>query len=167
MRSVADPRAILGIDPTKRGLAFAFFENGQLIDWGIRGAAGNEIVSFEAILNLCPADVIVLEDPDAEGSERRPRMRQLLLGLALAAEECGLVVMKVCRLDVRRGWSASGHTRKHAVAKAIAEDFPALEPLVPRPRKFYMDEEARVQVFDAASLVLHAFGTVASDSLAV
>jgi hypothetical protein len=57
-------------------------------------------------------------------------------------------------------------TRKHAVAKGIAEDFPVLEPLVPRPRKFYMDEEARVQVFDAASLVLHAFGTVASDSLA-
>jgi hypothetical protein len=167
MKSVADPRAILGIDPTKRGLAFAFFENGQLIDWGMRGAAGNEIASFEAILDLCPSDVIVLEDPDAEGSERRPQMRKSLLRLARAAAARGLLVVRVSRFEVRQGWRVRGVTRKHAVAKAIAEDFPALEVFVPRPRiKPYMDEEARVQVFDAASLVLHAFGTVEGDSLA-
>ncbi len=166
MRSLADPRAILGIDPTKRGLAFVFFEDGRLLDWGTRRAAGKEIAAFEGILNLCPADVIVLEDPDADGSDRRPRMRKLLHRLTRTAEARGLLVTKVSRRDVRRGWSARGVTRKHAVAKAIAEDFPVIEPLVPRPRKSYMDEEARVQVFDAASLVLHAFGTVASDSLA-
>jgi hypothetical protein len=166
MRSLGDPRAILGIDPTKRGLAFVFFEDGRLLDWGSRRGGGNEIAAFEGILNLCPADVIVLEDPDADGSERRPRMRKLLQSLTRAAEARELLVRKISRLDVRRSWSARGVTRKHAVAKAIAEDFPVLEPLVPRPRKFYMDEEARVQVFDAASLVLHAFGAVASDSLA-
>jgi hypothetical protein len=166
MKSVADPRAILGIDPAKRGLAFAFFENGQLIDWGMRSAGGSEIVSFEAILNLCPADVIVLEDPEAVGAERRPQMRKSLLRLARAAEARGLLVVRVSRFEVRQQWKERGVTRKHAVAKAIAEDFPALEVFVPRPRiKPYMDEEARVQVFDAASLVLHAFGTVEGDSL--
>jgi hypothetical protein len=159
MKRLTDPRAILGIDPTKRGLAFVFFEGGQLIDWGIRHA-GSEIANFEAILNLCPADVIVLEDPDAERSERRPRMRNVLSRLARAAERRGLVVVKVSRFDVRRGWREREVTRKHSVAKAIAQEFPALEVFVPRPRiKAYMDEEARVQVFDAASLVLHAFGT--------
>lgn len=166
MTSLADPRAILGIDPTKRGLAFAFFEDGRLIDWGIRRAAGNEVAVLEAILNLCPADVIVLENPDAERSERRPKMQKALSLLTRAAETRRLAVVKVSRFDVRREWSARGLTRKHAVAKAIAEDFHVLEVLVPRPRKPYMDEEARVQVFDAASLVLHAFGTAASNPLA-
>jgi hypothetical protein len=167
MKSVADPRAILGIDPSKRGLAFAFFENGLLIDWGMRGASGNEIASFEAILDLCPADVIVVEDPNAIGAERRPQMRKSLLRLARAAEAHGLLVVRVSRFEVRQQWRERGVTRKHAVAKAIAEDFPALEVFVPRPRiKPYMDEEARVQVFDAASLVLHVFGTVESNSLA-
>jgi hypothetical protein len=166
MRRLADPRAILGMDPAKRGLAFVFFENGRLLDWGSRRGARNEIAALEGILNLCPAGVIVLEDAEADGSERRPRMRKLLGRLTRAAEVRGLLVIKVSRHDVRRGWSARGVTRKHAVAKAIAEDFPVLEPLVPRPRKFYMDEEARVQVFDAASLVLHACGTVEGDSLA-
>jgi hypothetical protein len=166
MKMLIDPRAILGVDPTKRGLAFVFFENGRLIDWGIR-QAGTDIANFEAILKLCPADAIVLEDPAAERSERRPQMRKALSRLARAAERRGLVVVKVGRFDVRRGWRERGVTRKHAVAKAIAEDFPALEVFVPRPRiKPYMDEEARVQVFDAASLVLHAFGTVEGDSLA-
>jgi hypothetical protein len=167
MRSLADPRAILGIDPTKRGLAFVFFESGRLLDWGTRGAMDNEIAVLEIILKLCPADVIVLEDPNAERCERRPKMRKALLRLARAAEVRGLVVVKVSRFEVRRGWSERGITRKHAVAKAIAEDFPGLEVFVPRPRsKAYMDEEARVQVFDAASLVLHACGTVEGDSLA-
>jgi hypothetical protein len=166
MKRLTDRRAILGIDPTKRGLAFVYFENGRLIDWGIRHA-GTDISNLAAILNLCPADVIVIEDPNAERSERRPRMRKALMRLACAAERRGFVVVKVSRFEVRRDWSEHGITRKHAVAKAIAEDFPALEVIVPRPRsKPYMDEEARVQVFDAASLVLHTFGTVESDSLA-
>jgi len=166
MKGLADRRAILGIDPTKRGLAFVFFEGGRLLDWGTRGAVGNEIAVFEMILNLCPADVVVLEDPDAVGSERKPQVRRLLTRLTRAAERRAPTVVKVSRLDVRRGWSARGVTRKHAVARAIADDFPALEVFVPRPRKPYMDEEARVQVFDAASLVLYAFGTVEGDSRA-
>jgi hypothetical protein len=166
MKRLIDSRAILGIDPTKRGLAFVYFENGHLIDWGIR-QAGNDIANFEAILKLCPADVIVLEDGVAERSERRPQMRKALSRLTRAAARQGLEVVWVSRFAVRREWRERGVTRKHAVAKAIAEDFPALEVFVPRPRsKPYMDEEARVQVFDAASLVLHTFGTVEGDSLA-
>jgi hypothetical protein len=166
MKRLTDPRAILGIDPTKRGLAFVFFENGRVIDWRIRHA-GTDIANLDAILRLCPADVIVLEDPNAERSERRPQMRTTLSRLARGAERRGLLVVKVSRFEVREGWRERGVTRKHAVARTIAEDFPALEVFVPRPRiKPYMDEEARVQVFDAASLVLYAFGTVEGDSVA-
>jgi hypothetical protein len=166
MKRLIDPRAILGIDPTKRGLAFVFFENGRLIDWGIRHA-GSDTNNLTAILKLCPADVIVLEDPNAERSERRPQMRKSLLRLGRIADARGLVVVKVGRFAVRQSWKERGVTRKHAVAREIAADFPALDVFVPRPRiKAYMDEEARVQVFDAASLVLHAFGTFGGDSLA-
>jgi hypothetical protein len=166
MKRLIDPRAILGIDPTKRGLAFVFFENGRLIDWGIRHA-GNEIANLEAILKLCPADVVVLEDGSAERSERRPQMRKVLSRLTRAAERRGLEIVWVSRFAVRCAWRERGVTRKHTVAKAIAEEFPALEVFVPRPRiKAYMDEEARVHVFDAASLVLHTFGAVDGDSLA-
>jgi hypothetical protein len=165
MTSAVDPRAILGIDPTKRGLAFVFFEDGRLLDWGTRHT-GDELSALEAILRLCPADVIVLEDPAADGSLRRPRMRRVLARLARAAETKGLAVVTVSRLEVRRDWIARGITRKHAVAEAIAEDFPALQPWVPRLRKSYMDEEARVHVFDAASLVLRAFGIAQNDPLA-
>jgi hypothetical protein len=162
MRSLADSRAILGIDPSKRGLAFAYFEGGRLRDWGTRRVSESEIAVFERILDLCPAELLVLEDPEASGCERRPQMRTMLARLARSARARGIGVVKVSRLEVRREWERRGITRKHAVAMAIAEDFPALGPLVPRPRKPYMDEEARVQVFDAASLVLQAFGTLLS-----
>ena len=165
MKHLTDQRAILGIDPTTRGLAFVYFEGGRLIDWGTRHAA-SETVDFEAILRLCPADVIVLEDFNAERSERRPSMRRALSRLVRDAQARGLAIVKVGRFMVREEWRERGFTRKHAIAKAIADDFPALATFVPRPRiKAFMDEDARVQVFDAASLVLNAFGTT-DDSLA-
>ena len=164
MRPAAHSQALLGIDPTKRGLAFAYFEAGHLRDWGTRRVNESEAATLERILELCPADILVLEDPEAPGCERRPGMRKVLARLAQAAEARGVEVVVISRLAVRREWKKRGITRKHAVARVIAEDFPALEALVPRPRKSYMDEAACVQVFDAASLVLHAFGTGDPDS---
>ena len=72
---------------------------------------------------------------------------------------------KMARYEVRQAWLRRGIRTKQRVAEAISAVFPELEPLVPRPRKVFGNEEAQTQIFDAASLVLHAFGTK-SDSAA-
>src|SRR5207244_8140667 len=102
----------------------------------------------------------VLEDPDAPRSERRPRMKQLLRQLRAHAESRGMEVRLVSRRAVRSEWAERGRTRKHAVAEAIAESFPEIDVLVPRVRKVYRSEEARAEIFDALSLLLHAFPLV-------
>ena len=68
-------------------------------------------------------------------------------------------VVKIPRYEVRQAWLRHGIGTKQGVAKAIGAILPELEPLVPQARKVYGNEEARTQIFDAASLVLHAFGT--------
>src|SRR5437764_6870826 len=157
MTRIADERSIVGVDPTPRGLAFVFFESGELLDWGTRRIDGGELAVLERLLGGFNADVLVLEDPDAGGSERRPRMRVLLRRLADDARSRGITVVTVGRRDVREAYAKLGMTRKHSVAAEIAARFPEVEPLVPRTRKVYRSEEARAEIFDAISLVLHAF----------
>ncbi len=157
MTRIADDRSIVGIDPTPRGLAFVFFESGELLDWGTRRSDGSELAVLERLLGGFKADVLVIENPDAAGSERRPRMRVLLRRLADHALSRGVTVVSVGRRDVREAYAKRGMTRKHAVAAEIAATFPEVEPLVPRPRKVFRSEEARAEIFDAISLVLHAF----------
>jgi hypothetical protein len=156
MTRIADQRSIVGVDPGSRGLAFVFFERGTLLDWGTRRRDGDELALLDQLLDRCNAEVLVLEDPDAPRCERRPRVKRLLKLMARHASERGVVVHFVGRYEVRRAWTARGMDTKHAVAASIAAVFPEIEPLVPRQRKVYRSEEARADIFDAVSLVLHA-----------
>jgi Holliday junction resolvasome RuvABC endonuclease subunit len=161
MTQIADQRSIVGVDPGSRGLAFVFFERGTLLDWGTRRRDGDELALLDQLLDRCNAEVLVLEDPDAERAERRPRVRRLLRLMARHAAERGITVQTVCRYDVRKAWTGRGKTRKHAVAAEIGAMFPEIEPLIPRIRKVFNAEQARADIFDAVSLVLHAFPTQA------
>lgn len=157
MTRIGDNRAILAIDPTSRGFAFVFFENGELLDWGTRGYRESEIGSLERLMGWLRADVLVLENPEAERCERRPKVKAMLRRLASVARTNGIEVHKVSRFEVRQQYVERGLTRKHAVAAAIAALFPELAPLVPRTRKVYRSEEARADIFDALSLLLHVW----------
>lgn len=157
MTGIADQRSILSIDPTPRGLAFAFFESGELLDWGTRRSGRNDLAILDRLLAMFKADVLVLEDQDAAGSERRPRMKLLLRRMAERARSQGVTMVTVSRRAVRTAYALRGITRKHGVAAAIAEAFPEVRPLVPRMRKVFRSEEARAEIFDAISLVLYAF----------
>jgi hypothetical protein len=161
MTQIADQRSIVGVDPGSRGLAFVFFERGMLLDWGTRRRDGDELALLDQLLDRCNAEALVLEDPDAPRSERRPRVRCLLRLMARHAAERGVTVLTVSRFAVRYAWACHGTTRKQEVAAEIGAMFPEIEPLVPRIRKVFNAEQARADIFDAISLVLHAFPTQA------
>ena len=153
-----DHRSIVGIDPTPRGIAFVFVERGLLMDWGTLEddpEDGVQLALLDRILDGCAADVLVLEDPDADASKRKPRIVHLLRVFAKHARARGLEVVKVARRAVHDKWAERGLTRKEAVAAEIAEFLPELGPLVPPKRKKWANEADRVNIFDATSLVLH------------
>jgi hypothetical protein len=160
MTALRDKRAILGVDPTPRGLAFVSFEDGEVRDWGTRLLHNPEdaTADLNVLLNLCGTDVLVLEDPDAPGSIRRARIRMLLRQLANHARERGIEVILVPREAVTETWRTKGALHKYAIARELGTYFDELEPLVPNVRKHYDVEPARIHLFDAASLVVQAFG---------
>lgn len=152
-----DRRSIVGIDPTPKGIAFVFFERGELLDWSHLEDEPEDAVQLallDRILGGCAADVLILEDPDAEGSKRKPRIAHLLRLFAAHAKRRGVEVVRVARRDVHDAWAARGLTTKEAVAAAIGNMLPELAHLVPPERKPGWNEVERVNLFDAASLVL-------------
>jgi hypothetical protein len=159
--TLGDPRAILGIDPTSRGLAYVFFEDGKLLDWGTRRVHGDDLGALRRILALCPAEILVIEDGNASGCLRRPRIKRVLVTLQKYAIAAGIEVRRVARQDVFRAWRTRGRPSKDDIAAVIAKDFPVLQMILPRARGKYRSEDARIRIFDAASFALNAFGTSA------
>jgi hypothetical protein len=152
-----DHRSIVGIDPTPRGMAFVFFEGGELMDWGTledESSDAAQLALLDRILDGCAADVLVLEDPEADGSKRKPRMAHLLGLFAKHAKRRGIEVIKVARALVHASWVKRSLTTKEGVAAAIGEVLPGIAHLVPPERKTGHNEADRVNIFDAASLVL-------------
>jgi hypothetical protein len=158
-----DDRVILAIDPTSRGLAFACFEAGEILDWGTRRVEGDDLAALDRILVLCPADLLVIEDTAANHCLRRPRVKRVLAAIERHAHARGIELRKVSAYAALRSWMRRGIANKSEMAKAIAEEFPPLETVVPRPRGKYRSEQARMGIFDAAALATYAFGDVASE----
>lgn len=163
-----DRRSIVGVDPTPRGIAFVFFEGGELLDWGhMEGSADDaaQLALVDRLVDGCAADVLVLEDGMASGSKRKPRMQYVLRLIAAHAQKRRMQVAKVARSDVREAWADRGITTKEATAAAIAEILPVLHDIVPPRRKIGANEAERVNIFDAVSLVLQYDETSRGDSL--
>jgi hypothetical protein len=150
-------RSVVAIDPTPKGIAYVFFENGELLDCAQRSTTADEqviLAAVDEILNGCAADILVLEDPDVRSTRRHPRMKHVLRLVTSHVRKRGIPVVQVAREEVRAVWAARGVTTKEAIAAAIAERYPLLAPFVPPSRKYPASEDARVNLFDAASLAL-------------
>jgi len=139
----------LAIDPTSRGFAFVVLEAPAfLVDWGSRTATmGKGVVrKVDELLSRYQPDVIVLEDLEA-GARRRVRAREEIQAIERLALTRGVRVERISRLGVLNAF-APGKS-KYEVAVRLAEIFPALTNRIPRKRKTWTPEEARMSVFDA------------------
>src|ERR1051326_1157479 len=105
MTEIGDKQAIRAVDPGTRDVAFGFFENGRLLDWGKRGRGRDELQVLDELIDRLRAEVLVLEDPDAIGCERRPRLRPGARTTAGSAPGRGGRGWGGC---YARGWNARG-----------------------------------------------------------
>jgi hypothetical protein len=159
MNHITERRSVVGIDVTTKGLAYVFFENGRLIEWQNLGRReGSTLALVDRIVDGCAADIIVVEDPDADSCHLGDRARAVLRDIRRHVRARGLHLRTVPRGEVSAAWLARGKHNKQKVASAIAEVFPELGPLVPPPRRNFDPEAERMNLFDALSLVLHLFG---------
>jgi hypothetical protein len=149
---------LLAIDPTSRGFAFAVLEAPAfLVDWGSKSAPAKSRdlrLKVDGLLSRYQPDVLVVEDLAAKGARRRKRARREIGSIERRALKRGVRVERVSRLGVLNTF-APGKS-KYEVAGRLAEIFPVLASRLPRKRKTWTPEEARVNVFDALAIAAAA-----------
>lgn len=145
------PKTILAIDPTSRGFAFAVFEAPAfLVDWGERimpAKTSGLLSKVDDLLTHHQPAVFVVEDLAAKGCRRRKRAREEINRMEQLAIARGVRVERASRLAVVDTF-APGKS-KYEVALRLAVTFPALADRLPRKRKAWMTEDARMNIFDA------------------
>jgi hypothetical protein len=142
---------ILAIDPTSRGFAFAVLEAPAfLVDWGERivpAKTGGLLRKVDELLPRYEPTLLVIEDLAGLGARRRKRASKEIHSIELLAQKRGLSAERISRLGVIDTF-APGKS-KYEVALRLAEIFPALAERLPRKRKAWTTEDARMNIFDA------------------
>jgi hypothetical protein len=142
---------ILAIDPTSRGFAFAVLEAPAfLVDWGERvvpAKTGGLLQKVDELLSRYEPTLLVVEDLAVRGARRRKRASKEIRSIELLALKRGLSAERMSRLGVIDAF-APGKS-KFEVALRLAEIFPALAEQLPKKRKAWTTEDARMNIFDA------------------
>jgi hypothetical protein len=145
------PPTIMAIDPTRKGFAFAVLEAPSfLVDWGMKNAppkSGDLRRKVDDLLSRYQPSLLVVEDLAARGCRRRKRARREIMSIERLAATRGVPIGRIARLAVQDTFAP--RRSKYEVAVKLAEIFPVLAPRLPRRRKAYTTEDARMNIFDA------------------
>ena len=148
---------VLGLHPMTFGIGWIFFESADRpLDWAIiRSSHHPTCVKRTASLmeRYAPA-IIVLEQFDREPTRKVARIQKLCQALVKLAETHGIPSRVYSQADIRSCFAGAEVTSRHGIAQVIAERFQALRPRLPRRRKFPMDQDTRIAIFNAAACAL-------------
>lgn len=142
-----------------RGFAFVIFRDGlKLLDWGVievRGSGKRDKI-LARIGRLLPSNlrVLVLQMMLPTEIHRPKRMRRLNDAIAELAKCRGMQVVFLSRNEIRVQFAHLGIVSRTRIAAAIARQVPAFARYLPRPKKPWKSEAARMAIFDAAALAL-------------
>jgi len=152
---------VLSIYATARGFGFVLFEGTQPFDWGVKEVRGEDrnescLQNIARLLEQYEPQALVLRDITDTTRQVR-RIRKLNAAIEALAEARGIPVFTYSRVEIRRCFGHLGPATKHTIAEAIARHIPAFERYLPPMRTAWMSEDARMALFDAASLALVFF----------
>jgi len=152
-------KRILAIDPISRGFGFAVLEGPRrLIDWGVVHVQTDKLRGclrrIDELVGRYSPQILVTEDFNTKGSRRRVRVRELVDEIHQQSPEWHCFYRAVSRMQVRRTIRQSERATKYEIALSLIEQFPELRPRLPKPRKPWMSEDARMAIFDALAFGL-------------
>ena len=130
-----------------------------IIEFGCRVADGDKnaqsLAKMKKLLNFYRPDVLVLQDVEAKGSRRYPRIKTLNRQIKRVAEKHEVKVKLISGKQLRSLLLGNPRGTKHEMAEMLATQFPdELASRLPPKRKLWKSEDSRMDIFDAAALAL-------------
>jgi hypothetical protein len=151
---------ILAIALSFRGFGFVVMEGEKtIIECGGRVARGDKnaqsTAKVEKLLNSYRPGVVVLQDVEAKGSRRYPRIKALNRQIKAVAEKRKIQVKLISGKHMRSVLLGDPKGTKHETAETLAVQFPdELASRLPPKRKLWKSEDGRMDIFDAMALAV-------------
>lgn len=150
---------VLAIAPTARGFGYSIMEGPLILECGNKGAKGNKnlqaISKIEKLMKQFLPDVLVLQDVNAKGCHRAPRIK------ALHRQILELAARRRCKVRFFSGKMLRnvllGRVKgtKHEIAEMLAQKYPVeLAVKLPPKRRAWENEDGRMDIFDAVALAV-------------
>jgi hypothetical protein len=161
---------ILAIALSAGGFGFVVMEGQRtIIEFGRRVADGDKnvqsIAKLEKLLDFYQPDVLVLQDVEAKGSRRYPRIKTLNRQVKRMAEKRKIKVKLISGKQLRSLLIGNPRGTKQEMAEMLASQFPdELASRLPAKRKLWKSEDSRMDIFDAMALAV-VFNIDCSDSI--
>ena len=151
---------ILAVALSFGGFGFVVMEGQKtIIEFGRRVADGDKnaqsIAKMKKLLNFYRPDVLVLQDVEAKGSRRYPRIKTLNRQMKGVAEKHKIGVKLISGKQLRSLLLGNPKGTKQEMAEKLAKDFPdELASRLPPKRKTWESEDGRMDIFDAVALAV-------------
>lgn len=151
---------ILAVALSARGFGFVVMEGEKtIIECGGRVADGDKnaqsLAKLKKLLNFYRPDAVALQDVEAKGSRRAPRIRALNRKMKGMAEKRKVVVKLISGKQLRSVLLGNPEGTKQEMAERLADQFPdELASRLPPKRKPWESEDGRMDIFDAVALAV-------------
>ena len=151
---------ILAVALSTVGFGFVVMEGEKtIIECGGRVAYGDKnaqsITKLEKLLNTYRPGVLVLQDVEAKGTRRYPRIKTLNRQITKVAGKRKIEVKLISGKQMRILLLGNPKGTKRKIAEMLATQFPdELASRLPPKRKPWKSEDARMDIFDAMALVI-------------
>ena len=131
----------------------------MILEYGAKGAKGNKnlqaISKIEKLMKQFLPGVLVLQDVNAKGCHRAPRIKALhrqIVKLA-AKQKCKVTLLSGEKLRITLLADVKG--TKHEMAEMLAQEYPVeLAAKLPPKRRAWENEDRRMDIFDAVALAV-------------
>ena len=151
---------ILAIALSTGGFGFVVMEGQRtIIEFGRRVADGDKnvesIAKVTKLLYFYRPGVLVLQDVEAKGSRRYPRIKTLNRQIKREAEKHKIKVKLISGKQLRSLLLGDPRGTKQEMAEMLAMQFPDdLASRLPPKRKPWNSEDGRMDIFDAVALAV-------------
>ena len=150
---------VLAIALSARGFGYSVMEDQNMLESGIKGVRGNKnlnsVSKIEKLMNLFRPSVLVLQDVNAKGCHRAPRIKALHQQVIALAKKrkCKITLFSGKRLRI--ALLGDGKGTKYEMAEMLTQRLSAeLAGKLPPKRRTWGSEDGRMDMFDAVALVV-------------
>ena len=150
---------ILAIALTARGFGYSVMEGQNILESGNKGVKGNKnlnsVSKVEKLMNLFQPGVLVLQDVNASGCRRAPRIKTLHRQISELAVSRKIKVSLLSGDKLRISLLGDAKGTKHEMADFLAQKYPVeLAGKLPPKRRAWENEDGRMDMFDAVGLAV-------------